>query len=387
MNDSPQASEFGAAKIKTIQVPRESRMEAIEEQVRELNGFGIALAQHGDLDSAMTRFLQALQLKLDDHATLCNLGCVLTMRGELDDAAFRYRQALELKPDSIDALRNLGVVLRRQGKFTEAIASFRQTLNLWPNDAQSAKFLAHALKEIGNAEEAVAQYRHALRSNSRDPELHHSLGFALQDLGRREEAISCYREALRLKPDYAEVHHCLAIVLADREEAIAHLRQAAFLRPDYAPAVVGLVHTLQHACQWDDLETLALRAVEVAVGDGPRANAAPASPFAVLALPVATTPEQQLRAARRWVENRLQASVDHGCRAEAVNPRRDKPRLTLGFLSADIRAHPIAYLIAEMIEKFDRTRFEVIGYSYGLDDGSDLRRRLVPAFERFRDES
>src|SRR5262249_6706299 len=41
--------------------------------------------------------------------------------------------------------------------------------------------------------------------------------------------------------------------------------------------------------------------------------------------------------------------------------------------------------IVELIERHDRGRFEVGGYSWGPDDGSALRRRLVGAFDRFVD--
>ena len=38
-----------------------------------------------------------------------------------------------------------------------------------------------------------------------------------------------------------------------------------------------------------------------------------------------------------------------------------------------------------MIEKHDRDRFAVFGYSYGPDDHGPTRRRLVEAFDRFVD--
>jgi protein O-GlcNAc transferase len=60
-------------------------------------------------------------------------------------------------------------------------------------------------------------------------------------------------------------------------------------------------------------------------------------------------------------------------------------KLRLGYVSADIRAHAIATLIAELIERHDRNRFEVIAISYGPDDGSAMRRRLVEAFDAVHD--
>jgi predicted O-linked N-acetylglucosamine transferase (SPINDLY family) len=66
-----------------------------------------------------------------------------------------------------------------------------------------------------------------------------------------------------------------------------------------------------------------------------------------------------------------------------VRPRRSRSKIRLGYLSADFRAHAVAYVIADVFEKHDRERFEVIGYSFGPEDGSSMRRRLEKAFDRF----
>jgi predicted O-linked N-acetylglucosamine transferase (SPINDLY family) len=60
-------------------------------------------------------------------------------------------------------------------------------------------------------------------------------------------------------------------------------------------------------------------------------------------------------------------------------------KLRVGYLSADFHGHATAWLIAEMIEKHDRSRYSVYGYSLGPDDQSPTRRRLVNAFDRFVD--
>src|SRR5262249_59321795 len=63
--------------------------------------------------------------------------------------------------------------------------------------------------------------------------------------------------------------------------------------------------------------------------------------------------------------------------------RDDKVRIA--YLSADFHRHATAYLMAELFERHDRSRFEVIGVSFGVDDKSDMRRRLVAAFDQFYD--
>jgi predicted O-linked N-acetylglucosamine transferase (SPINDLY family) len=41
--------------------------------------------------------------------------------------------------------------------------------------------------------------------------------------------------------------------------------------------------------------------------------------------------------------------------------------------------------MVELFERHDRSRFEVSAFAFGPDDGSDLRRRLVKAFDKFED--
>ena len=45
----------------------------------------------------------------------------------------------------------------------------------------------------------------------------------------------------------------------------------------------------------------------------------------------------------------------------------------------------MAYATVELFECHDRSRFEIFGYSFGPDDGSEIRGRLVAGFDRFID--
>ena len=44
----------------------------------------------------------------------------------------------------------------------------------------------------------------------------------------------------------------------------------------------------------------------------------------------------------------------------------------------------MSYLIAELFERHDRTRFDVYGYCASHEDGSAIRRRVVASFDHFR---
>jgi predicted O-linked N-acetylglucosamine transferase (SPINDLY family) len=65
--------------------------------------------------------------------------------------------------------------------------------------------------------------------------------------------------------------------------------------------------------------------------------------------------------------------------------RHGASRIRLAYLSADFHSHATAYLVAELFERHDRARFEVVGFSYGPDDASAMRSRLKAGLNRFVD--
>jgi predicted O-linked N-acetylglucosamine transferase (SPINDLY family) len=60
-------------------------------------------------------------------------------------------------------------------------------------------------------------------------------------------------------------------------------------------------------------------------------------------------------------------------------------RVRLAYISSDFQNHAVAGQIAELIERHDRARFEVLAISTGADDGHGLRRRLMAGFDTFHD--
>jgi protein O-GlcNAc transferase len=192
--------------------------------------------------------------------------------------------------------------------------------------------------------------------------VHTNLAAALKEQGQHQEAIECYQAALRLEPAN--------------------------------PAVLAeLTHQLQLICLWEGLQDLSQLVIQAVENNAARSIADAVPPFAFLALPVSTTQHQQDQCARKWVDQRLTKCEVRSAKCEVGDRNLATPhlaphtshKLTLGYLSADFQEHAVGRLIAELIEKHDRRRFAIFGYSYGRDDSSPIRSRLVKGFDRFRD--
>ena len=59
--------------------------------------------------------------------------------------------------------------------------------------------------------------------------------------------------------------------------------------------------------------------------------------------------------------------------------RRARDRLRIGYLAWGLHRHATGYWAVELFELHDRARCEVFAYSYGPDDGSDVRARTSAA--------
>ena len=359
------------------------------------SNLGNALRDQGMLEEAVASYRRALELKPDYAEAHNKLSNALRDQKKLDEAVACCRRALELKPDYAGAYNNLGNILRDQAKLDEAVACYRQALARKPDYAEAHNNLGNALADQGNAlkdrgklDEAVACYRRALELKPDFAEAHNNLGNALAAQGKLDEAVACYRRALELKPDFAEVCNNMGSALTDQgklDEAVACYRRALELKPDYLPPIGSLVHQLQYLCSWEDLDVLSQRVIEIVDGNAQGEADSQVSPFVFLALSTPTTPQQQLRCSTRWMDRLLKAEGGPGPSLARRRPTDSKSRITVGYISGNFYTHAVAWLTAEMFEKHDRERFSIFGYSYGPDDRSPMRRRLVSAFDRFVD--
>jgi len=86
-------------------------------------------------------------------------------------------------------------------------------------------------------------------------------------------------------------------------------------------------------------------------------------------------------AAEIWI--REEAPADASLGVIRRGPKALKIRL--GYFSSDFRSHPVATLVAGLIEHHDRARFEVTAFAFGPESNDQLTVRLSKAFDDFVD--
>src|SRR5262245_8489168 len=308
---------------------------------------------------------------------LTNRGTVLAQLGRDADALASFDRALAIAPDHVHALTNRGIALRRLRRHDEALSSFDHALANSPDHLGANINRGNVLLDLHRLEDALASFSRAHALAPAEASTLTNKAFSLLLLGRYQDALDTCDEAIAADAQYANAFLIRGHTLAklDRPaEAAASYERVLTLDPSDPYALGASLMAHRAACHWQRVDEL-VPAIEQSI----RTGQAIIPPLNVLGLPLAG--DLQLQCARNFVSHALPADATPFPRRQ----RASSEKIRLAYLSGDFRRHPVGTLFAALLERHDRTRFEVVGISYGVDDGSDERRRLMAACDQFHD--
>jgi predicted O-linked N-acetylglucosamine transferase (SPINDLY family) len=279
-------------------------------------------------------------------------------------------------------LNNLGLALEATGDHEAAEASYRAVLARESRHADALANLAYLLTGRKRYRESVLAYEQALGVRRDFPaKFWIARGASLGQLTAFADAEASFREAARLDPEHLPTQVDLGsmCIMQDKFDAAeAPFTRALELDPGNAYAAAMRLFARLHRCQWEGLDA-AFSALAKIVADDTRRGTYNAVPFPLLAMPLG--PAVELRAASRWA--RQMAAAVRGQSIPSQPSRERGSRLRVGFVSSDLRDHPVARLIVECCERIDRGRIELCAYSLVPEEGSAFEKRVRAGFERF----
>lgn len=399
---------------------------------------GLVLAGLGRIDDAVRSYRRAAELDPEFVEAHYNLGHLLAAANRNEEAVRVFGAAVRLAPDlaealcaravalsrlsrHAEALADLDAVLARRADFTpalnlrsdlygelgrhaEALADSERSLAIAPGPAEAHVSRSAALLGLHRREDALTEIELAL---ARDPNSARGLamrGAINREFGRLAESLADCDRAVALAPNDAVMHFNhgdTLLLLGQHARALAALDQAVALNPRLAKVYASRAMVLRHLHRYEDALADCERALALDPAQGQVASErvllagllcdwrGRAERIADLARRVrageavspwivATSiddPALQLAAARRV--------SDPSTAATPVTPPH--ARLRIAWLSPDFHEHPTAHLVVELIERFDRTRFEMFGVALHSGPETDIRRRIREAFEHFED--
>jgi len=312
---------------------------------------GLLAVEEGRLDDALELADRAIQLAGTDPYVQLGAGSILAAAGKTFEAEIHFRRAIQLDPYRSEALLNLSNLLFARGRHTDALEIVSKALEVDSALAHAYATKALILRDLRDLEGAQAHAAIALELRPDVPQIQSAMGLIELDLGRVVDAHDHLRNALAAGKD-----QCIPLLnyanalreMGRHHESIAVYRRAFEVsrvprRPGGRASAAG--HT-----------------------DAPRpTDVVPqASSNYLLALNYhSTEPDAEIFRAATLHAASFGAPRAH---REIVKPagsedRRDRPgALRVGFVSGDLREHPVGYFTEELFEHLATSGYALFAY-------------------------
>ncbi len=250
-----------------------------------------------------------------------------------DEAVSAWEEVLKQKPGDLDATGNLALIAKERGHLDESVRRWQEAIRLYPENAGLWGNLGDVYSlqlRLGKAEEAV---RHAVQLSPAKWDLQLALGTILWKCRKIGPALEC---CARIPQDVPEAAGALNL----RGNILSHIGHAEEARQAYLEALARCPTN----AMWHSNYLLSLLYDESVTDE--------------------TIFEAHRAFGKRHDTEEVRVPAD-------VSPGRV---IRLGFVSADLRMHSVAFFLEPLLHRIDRNRFEVHLFSgvHQPDKMSDL---------------
>jgi len=337
---------------------------------------GIALRGQ-DPQRALACCEQAQQHSPDDPLGWINAANVLLDLGRAGDAEAALRRAAAVAPRSADAQLHLAKLLGTRGRPAEAAQCLRLALAANPLCAEAALLLAQWERANGRLSECIELLQAAVAASPRDTPALLQLGDAQTDLQRYADAVATYRRCAELDPASTEPLVRLSILYrmcGDIGLALQAADQVVALGPQGAAGHLLRADALTLAGESEEAGAIYTREL-------PRHNTPDFfANYLLISNYDSSVGPRELLARHREFGARF-CELPRMRHDPAADPDR---RLRVGYVSADLRRHSVAYFIEPVLARHDRRAVEVVCY-FTHPVADDVTERLKHHADRWID--
>ena len=383
------------------------------------NNLGNAYKKLGKNQDAEECYREAIKINPQRPEPYSNLGTVYFQEEEFAKSEKYLKKAIEIDPNYALAYFHLGVLNRRTNHFDEAIKYLLRYNTFNPNHAETYRILGSCFLEKGNlsgAKEYLDQaykmdpnsasinndlgnfyrkgfslklaaefYRKAIKFDPGFAGARSNLGIALSNLGKINLAIKQIKQAIALEPKCVEAYYHLGLIYektGNLSLAQKAYQKALEIDPHFNDALPALVANLMSQCDWDSLEHFAKQLNEL-TAEQIRKKESISEP-ALLNLARKMDEKQNLEVAKAWSKSFSDLAASSGIKFKHTKPESNG-KLKVGYLSCDFYNHATAHLMLGFFQRHNRSKFEIYTYSYGIDDKSDYRKKIMADSDHFVD--
>ena len=325
-----------------------------------LHLLGLLAHDQGDVEGAIERIAAAVAARPDVvpfRTSLARIVAATTDRRALRRALAR---AHSRHPDSAIVSLELGNACRQDRSYALAALAYEAALAADPTLRDAALHLSAVELQRGRRDAATAALRAAVAHHPDDVGLQARFGNLLRAGGHLDEAVEVLSAVAARHPDQAGVGNDLGIALREKGRLVSArrvLERASALAPKLSPVWINLSNVLRDLGEAE----AAGNAIERAIALAPEDRSVGQNRLYHAHYRRRFDGDAERRAAMAW-GSALPASSSP---ADFPNPRDPDRVLTVGFVSADFREHPVGTFLSGIWPSIDRKRYRIMAYDAG----------------------
>ncbi len=311
--------------------------------------------------------------KSTNYIIYSNFAALLQRRGVDTDVENLLKKAIELKSDYSEAHSNLGAFYLKKKHFDRAIQSCLRAIEIKPAYPDAIYNLANAYVGKRNYELAIINLKQVIIYNNKYIDAYLKLGELLDNKGEDQESIKYLIKVNELDTINIDIYLSAGKILNKLNQfkaATKSFENVINIDPSNNVALVELIKIRKKICDWKnyviDLNTI--------------------RNFANMKLAEATNiymymeddPKIQLNLSNSFFQK------NYSLRDNLIRDLEIKPKVRIGYFSADFRDHPVTNLLIRIFELHDKSKFELYAYDLGANIEDQNTKRIISSFKFYR---
>ena len=372
---------------------------------------GLVYAMSGQLNEAAERFRKVLELSPLHFGAMENLGLCLLKLNKLEEAGIVLKEALKIDPESFSVLRALGTITFNLKKFTEAYVYLDKLRKVNFLDTRLTTIYAYTLYKVNKVNEALGLLAEV---SIREPNQYLSLAYQGQilfelkkypeslkffdsvlkidnnlaeawsyralnylELERNPEALFAFQKAAQLEPRNDAYWANLAVYFVrndDKQKAVECFERCYEICSESGNYLGALLHMKKFCADWNGYDHLVKR-IKQGISQGL---------LVTYQFDLLSTSDSEEELKFNAITNARTMSAP--TLPPAIFPKKaNASKIKIGYLCGEYRNHAIAVCLVGVLENHHRDQFEILAFDYTPDDGSEVRQRILKAFDVVHD--
>ena len=303
--------------------------------------------------------------------------CKIFMKiNDYKNALNNIDNAIRLNPQNHEVYYLKASILAKLKLYNEAITYYDRTILLKKDHYQTYNDKGNIFFLKNNFDEAIIFYKQAININNDYSSAHYNLGKAYLSMGKLHASLEQFTLAVKKKPDFIECFNYIGIVFRELKEyakAYSYFKKALMLDPNNNTYLSNLIFLQMNINHWSfeidiQKETIFDYDFQDKID----------TPF--VSIVSSDDPKLHQKIAQNYIKKMLTSESVINYKFNQKNQKKFK----IGYFSSDFTTHPVSQLLVELIEKHDRSKFEIIAFSLKKRNNKDpLKRRLLSSFDKF----